>query len=406
MTKPALRRTLSLPLLTLYGLGTILGAGIYVLVGKVAGVSGSYAPAAFFMAALLAALTGYSYAQLSALFPKSAGEAVYIQQGLQKRWLAQLAGWLVMITGIVSAATLTRGFIGYLGVFLSLPDLLTVTTIIAAITFLACWGIRESAITAAIITIIEIIGLLIVIVAFQGSLFSNAGNWANLIPPFDLDIWLTISLGAFIAFYAFVGFEDMVNVAEEVIEPEKTLPKAIMLAVLFSSLLYVIIAIIAIFNLPVDELSQGDAPLARLLALKNQSLANLIALIGLVAVINGALVQVIMSSRMLYGLAKQSMAPKIFSQIHHSFHTPVFATLTIALFIWLFAMMLPLVTLAKLTSFITLTVFFLINASLFRIRLSNTASNFWINRSTVIPMLGGISCLLLLLIQLSQFIVK
>ena len=313
-----------------------------------------------------------------------------------------------MITGVVSAATLTRGFIGYLDVFIALPHILTITLLLGAITFLACWGITESAYTAAVITIIEIAGLLLVIFAFGDSLFTSSEKWENLLPPVKADIWLSISLGAFIAFYAFVGFEDMVNVAEEVIEPEKTLPKAIMLAVIFSSSLYVIIAVVAVFNMTPAQLNQGDAPLASLLALKSKSLANIISVIGLIAIINGALVQLIMSSRMLYGLANQSMAPKVFSSVNHVSQTPIIATLTIASAIWLFAIALPLVSLAKITSFITLTVFLLINTSLLKINLRRREQlkSSLLKSKTILPFLGAISCLLLLIIQLSQYLIN
>jgi len=135
-----LKRSIGLPMLTLYGLGTILGAGIYVLVGKVAVTAGLYAPIAFLIAASLAALSGYSYAALSSRFPQSAGEAVYIQQAFGIKWLSTLVGWMVILTGIVSAATISKGFVGYLQVFVPIPDFWAITLLLATMTFLAFWA--------------------------------------------------------------------------------------------------------------------------------------------------------------------------------------------------------------------------------------------------------------------------
>ena len=243
-TKVELKRSISFPLLTLYGLGTILGAGIYVLVGRVAVYAGLYAPISFLLAALLAGLSGYSYAALSSRYPKSAGEAVYVQEAFGFRLLSAVVGWMVVLTGIVSAATISSGFVGYLQAFVEITDFWAITLLLIAMTFLAVWGVAESVIVTAITTVLGIVGLLMIL-GFSGPAFLTLPErLPEVMPPlFDGAVWFGILLGAFLAFYAFIGFEDMVNMAEEVIEPERTLPRAIVVAIVVSSLFYYFIAL-------------------------------------------------------------------------------------------------------------------------------------------------------------------
>lgn len=158
-----LKRSLNLWLTLTYGLGTILGAGIYVLVGKVAGYAGFFAPLAFLLASVVAGFTAYSYSHLCARHPKAAGEAVYVHEAFHKRWLTSLTGWFVVLTGISSAAALTRGFAGYFQILLPLPDMLIVLILVILVCLLASWGIGQSAIAAMIITLIELAGLILVI---------------------------------------------------------------------------------------------------------------------------------------------------------------------------------------------------------------------------------------------------
>src|SRR3989338_3465696 len=261
MTQPVeLKRTLSLAQITFYGLGTILGAGIYVLVGKVADTAGLYAPIAFLIAALLAGLTGLSYAELAARHPKSAGEAVYVEDGLRWRSLSILVGFLIIIAGIVSAATIANGFVGYLHVFVVVPDWLAITLLVFSLGGLAAWGIDESVMAATFITLIEIGGLLLILAVAGGSLAELPARLPELIPPPDGVVWQGILLGAFLAFYAFIGFEDMVNVAEEVKDPTRNLPLAILIAIGVSTVLYLLVALVAGPAPPPAELAQSRGP--------------------------------------------------------------------------------------------------------------------------------------------------
>ncbi len=365
---PELKRSLSLVQITFYGLGTILGAGIYVLVGKVADSAGLYAPVAFVIAALLAGVTGLSYAELAARHPKSAGEAVYVQDGLRFRPLSILVGFLIILTGIVSAATIANGFVGYLHVFVAMPDWLAIALLVLALGALAAWGIDESVMAATFITLIEVGGLLLILFVAGDSLTTLPARLPELLPPPDAVVWQGILLGAFLAFYAFIGFEDMVNVAEEVKEPTRILPLAILLAIGISTTLYLLVALVAVLALPPAELSQSRAPLALIWERTTGSSPAAISLISLFAVVNGALIQIVMAARVFYGMSREGWLHAVFGRVHRRTRTPLVSTAVVTALVLVLALWLPIVTLAKATSFIILVVFAFINLALLRIK--------------------------------------
>lgn len=365
MAQPAeLKRSLSLALITFYGLGTILGAGIYVLVGKVAGYAGLYAPVAFLAAAALTVLTGLTYAELSARFPRSAGSALYVQEGFNRRSLSILTGWLIILTGIVSSATLANGFVGYLQVFVVVPDWLVVTVLVLALGALAAWGIAESVTAASVVTVIEIGGLLFILAVAGDSLTALPAWLPELLPPAEAAVWQGILLGAFLAFYAFIGFEDMVTVAEEVKDPARNLPRAILLSIAVSTVLYLLVALVAVLSLDLPELAGSRAPLALVYERATGSAPVIIGLISLFAVVNGALIQIIMSARMFYGMSREGWHHAAFGAVHPVTRTPLLATAVATGMVLVLALWLPLVTLAKATSFIILIVFALVNLAL------------------------------------------
>ena len=399
-----LKRTLSLAQITYYGLGTILGAGIYVLVGKVAGSAGLYAPIAFLVAGLIAAFTAFSYAELAARYPFCAGEAVYVQQGLGIRGLAILVGGLIVLTGIVSCATMVSGFVGYLQIFLPLPRWLTVTLLIFALWALASWGIAESVKAATVVTLIEVGGLLLIIAVSGRHLLDLPQRLPELLPPFDPAIWHGILLGAFLAFYAFIGFEDMVNVAEEVQEPRRNLPRAILLALGLATLLYLLVALAAVLTLPLDELVRSSAPLAEMYRRAPGQEPLLIGLISLFAVTNGALIQIVMGSRVLYGMSRQGWLPRPLGYVSPKTRTPLVATAAMALVVQGLALGVELVALAKATSFIILLVFALINLSLVRVKRRLPVAEGVRVYPMCLPVAGFLSCTALLAFQLFNWL--
>ncbi|KUJ83693.1 amino acid permease [Microbulbifer flavimaris] len=396
----SLKRSLSLPVISFYGIGTIIGAGIYVLIGEVGAAAGLSLPYAFLLAGVIAAFTALSYAELSSRFPVSAGSAAYIWKAWRRPWPAQVVGSLVAITGIVSAATIANGFTGYLGLFIELPHALAITLLVALLTLIALWGINESALTVTLVTLVEVAGLLFVIYVSHDAPPANA--WREI---FALPEWNALPgllVGSFLAFYAFIGFEDMVNTAEEVKNPRKSLPRAILIAITVSTVLYMTVAALAVRILPVTQLGQSDAPLASMVTQAGYSPA-FIGVISLFAVVNGALVQIIMASRLLYGMAVKNMAPAIFARLNARTRTPILATLLIGAVILAFALWLPLATLAKITSFIMLLVFCLVNAALLTIKnRREKPENAVICYPAWIPVLGFLSCLALMIFAVAS----
>jgi amino acid transporter len=367
LSEPTLKRDIGYSLLTLYGLGTILGAGIYVLIGEVARSAGSAAPSAFLFSALMAGFTAFSYAELASRLPRSAGEAAYVAEGFGLPTAAIAVGWAVIATGVVSAATMTRGFVGYLDLFISLPSSLVICALVGAIASLAAWGISQSLLLAGAVTVIEVAGLLLVCVVAGDSLSALPDRWSSFLPSAEAASWAGVLSGAFVAFYAFIGFEDMVNVAEEVKAPRTTIPRAIITALIVSTILYILIAVIAVLSMPAETLAGSTAPLALIVESRGVS-PRIIGLIGLFAVINGALVQVIMASRVLYGLASQGLTWQRFALINGRTRTPLYATAVVAVCILLFALVFSLDRLARFTSFIALGIFVVVNASLWRLK--------------------------------------
>jgi len=369
MNQPTqLKRGLSLWLLVFYGLGNILGAGIYVLVGKVAGSAGLFAPVAFLVASLVAAFTALSYAELVARYPLSAGEAVYVQKGLGLPALSVLVGLLIVLMGAVSAATIANGFVGYLDILIEVPDAIAITLLVIVLAAIAIWGIVESVRIAALVTVIELLGLGLVLAVAGDSLFSIPERLPELIPPTDPVIWQGILFGAFLAFYAFIGFEDMVNVAEEVRNPARNVPLAILIALGVTTLLYAAISLTAVLTVAPQQLAASDAPLATVYQQASGSKPVTLSIISIFAVVNGALIQIIMGSRILYGMSRQGWLPTPFGHVWRKTQTPATATIATAGVVLVLALWLPLVTLAKSTSFLVLFIFSLINLSLLRIK--------------------------------------
>ncbi|HFD32454.1 MAG TPA: amino acid permease [Gammaproteobacteria bacterium] len=401
--KSTLVRKLSLPLLAFYGIGTILGAGIYVLVGKVAGVSGFYAPVSFILASLLAAFSAFSYAELAARFPRSAGEAVYVEEGFGIKSLSVVIGLMIVAVGIISTATLAHGFFGYLKVFVDLPETLVVIFLVLSIGFVCAWGIGQSVMIASAMTIVEIIGLLIIIYVGRDAFHLIPTRLPDMIPPSDMSIWAGIFIGSFIAFYAYLGFEDIVNVAEEAIQPRINIPLAIIISLIVTTLFYILISIVAIILISPEKLSSSHAPLAMLYQTTTGQSPVVITIISLISVINGALIQVIMASRVLYGMSRKQWLPEKIGVVNEKTHTPLNATIIIILLVLLFALSFPLLSLAKITSFITLIIFMIINFALIKIKFSQKEYEGF-KVPLFIPVTGGVSTLMFVLYLSSTFI--
>lgn len=389
-----LRRSLSLPAISLYGIGTVLGAGIYVLVGEVAGEAGLLAPLSFLLASLVAALTGLSFAEWTSRRPESAGEAVFVREGLGSDRLATLVGLAVALTGIVSAGAIAVGFAGYFQVFFAVPDAVATGGLVIALGLLAAWGIDESAGAAVVMTIIEIGGLLLVLWVGREHLAALPSHAGDLFVPTSPGAAGGVFVGAFVSFYAFIGFEDLVNSAEEVKDPERNLPLALLITLITATALYLLVATTCVLALPLEELSASDRPLAEVYARATGREPLLISGISTIAVANGALVNMIMASRVLYGLSRRGWLPDGFGRVNARTRTPLLATAVITLLVLALAVSFPLSTLAQVTSLIILAVFGLVNVALWRVKGRSTHDGFTVPRWVPVAALATIVALL------------
>lgn len=387
-TPVTLKRTISLPSLVLYGLGTTIGAGIYALIGELARVSGFLAPASFLFAAFMAGLTAMSFAELSARHPRAAGAAVYVSEGLKSKHLSTVVGFLVIAAGLISAAALTNAFSGYLNQLFELNRELSIILVVLVLCLVAMWGITESVLVASLVTVIEIGGLLIVIYVSYTGIPNITDKLDLLIPSFEATSFIGIGSGALLAFYAFIGFEDMVVVAEEVKEVKSTLPYAIMLTLGITTVLYISIMVAAVVGLPTGALANSNAPLVYMYEYFSGGSGSVIGIIGMLAIINGALIQIIMASRVMYGLSFRGQLPGIFSRVNPFTRTPLLATGFAALIVLVLALAGRLASLAEATSVIMLLVFALVNLSLWRIKIKESPAEHIIHFPLWVPVFG------------------
>jgi len=395
-----LKRSLSLPLITIYGLGTMVGGGFYALLGKVAGHAGMLAPVSFLVAAGVAFVTALSFGELAARYPYSAGESRYVHEAFRRPRLSIMIGWLVIATGIVSAATLANAFAGFLQDLIVLPIGWGVVLLVVALCAVSIWGISQSVLLAGLITVIEVGGLIYVLVTVRGQWAELPLRWKELVPSFQVEPWSGILAGSFLAFYAYIGFEDMVNEGEEVLEPSRNLPRAILIALVVTAALYLLVAIPAVLMVPPAQLAAARTPLALLVPQESNTARVMIVCVSMLAGVNGALVQLIMASRVAYGMSDNGMGPAILARVHSRTHTPIAATLLMAVLILVFGLWLPLEVLARLTSAIMLVNFTAVNLSLVVIKLrSHEIDGEGPRHSIWVPVVGGLLCLVFLVFQ-------
>ncbi|WP_050606086.1 APC family permease [Ruegeria sp. 6PALISEP08] len=390
-----LRRALTTPLLTLYGLGVTVGAGIYVLVGATAGIAGQFAALSFVVAALVVSLTALSYAELATRFPVSAGEAAYVEAGFRKNWMAVFVGLAVAASGVISASAVAIGAASYLHALTGFAIPILTIGVVLIMGLIALWGITESVFVAAAITIIEIAGLLFVIGWGMSIQDPQGYGISSMLPPLELDAWRGIFAASLLAFFAFVGFEDMANVAEEVKDPVRTIPKAILLTLVLATMLYLGTSMTVLLVVPVGVLSTSAAPLALVFSNAPEVIKQGFSAVAIVATVNGVLIQMIMASRVIYGLADRDHLPKVLALVPKATQTPVVATLLVVAIIVLLTQTIPIGTLAERTSQIVLGVFVLVNISLILLKMQPDEAAKHFRVPLVVPILGVITSALL-----------
>ena len=387
-----LRRRLGLAMLVLYGTGVTVGAGIYVLIGAIAGHAGAYAPWSFVLAAAVMALTVASYAELSTRFPVSAGEAAYVRAAFRSRALAMAVGLLTVVTGVVSSAAVTLGSAGYIRQFIDLPQGLIVVIVVLALGAVAAWGILESVALASLFTLIEVSGLVVVIVAGIHADLPIAATIIHM-PPLDATALSGIGFGSLLAFFAFIGFEGLANVVEEAKVPHRDVPRAMALTLGISTILYVVVAAVAVSAGPIERLAASSAPLSQVFREVAGVSPATISAIAIVSTLNTILAQMTVAARIVYGIAREGELPVIFARVHPGTGTPLIATACIAALVVPLALFVPLTPLAEVTSLATLAVFALVNLALLRLRYRGVRSDKpHVTVPIWIPVAGFVTC--------------
>lgn len=411
-----LKRTIGPGQLMLYGIGSMLGAGIYGLVGKGAGIMGNAVWMAFLLAMTAALLTGLSYASIASRYPRAAGAAYVTERAFRASWLSYLVGLTVVASGIASAATQSKVVAANLNVLIGLNTGVTIAgapveIVLLAIGFLMIVagivyrGISESIWANTACTLIEVSGLLLVVAVGmrfwgQTDLMEVAASPAN---PEGLLTTALLLQGAILTFFSFLGFEDMLNVAEEVKEPERNMPIAMIGAMLIVSLIYIAVSITAVSIVPWQELSTAPGPLRSVIERAAPWFPAVgFTFITIAAVANTALVNTIMGSRMLYGLARQGLLPAVLGKVHKKRRTPHVAVGVLFVIIAALQFAGDIAQLAGATVLLLLLVFVVVNSALIILkrREGNIPGRF--NAPLLVPFLGGGLCLVMILGQVLQ----
>ena len=411
--QPELKRVMGPKLLLLFIIGDILGTGIYALTGQVAAEVGGAAWLPFVIAFVVASLTACSYLELVTKYPQAAGAALYVHKAFGIHFIAFIVCFTVMCSGITSASAAGGAFASNFMVGFGLGEggstrlviALVFMLLIAAINFR---GVGESVGLNVVLTLVELSGLLLVILIGGFALFGGDADFSRVVAfetPEDKNVFLAISTATSLAFFAMVGFEDSVNMAEETKEPSKIFPRMMFTGLGIALIIYVLVAIIAVALVPVGELAGNDTPLVTVVetAAPGFPIAAILPFISLFAVGNSALINMMMASRLLYGMSKRGVLPAFLASVHSSRKTPwkaIIFTTVIALLLTTFVSLNPenplVVTLGGTTSLLLLAVFAVVNVSVLVLRREKVEHKHF-HTPTALPLLGVAFCLYLVL---------
>lgn len=390
-----LRRTISRPMLTVFVVGDVLGAGIYALVGAVGAEVGGAIWASFALAGVLALFTATAYAELVTKYPQAAGAALYVHRAYRTPFFTFMVAFAVMSSGITSAATLATAFGGdYLKEFVDLPTVLVGLVFVAVVEAINFRGIKESVWLNMGLTAIEVTGLVLVIVIGGAFLFDGGGDTGRVVEfTKDEAPVLAIVSGASLAFYALIGFEDSVNVAEETREPSRIYPPALFTGLAIAGAIYLLIAFIASAAVPTQALSDSSGPLLEVVQLGPLSVSTkLFSAIALFALTNGALINLIMASRLIYGMAAQGIVPRPLGRVHGGRRTPWVAILFTGTLAGILIAIGSLEHLADTTVLLLLGVFVCVNTAVLVLR-RDPVEHEHFHAPTILPVVGVVTCL-------------
>jgi len=389
-----LERSLSLWEVTLMSVGIILGAGIYVVIGKAAGITGNSIWLSFILGALVATFTGLSYAELCSRYPKAGAEYIYIKHSFGKK-SAWLGGWLIIAGNIIGAATVALGFSYYFSALFETPLLLTSMILLILCGIILILGVKETASVTILFTVIEAIGLIIIISIGLPRLgevdyFQLANGLKGVIEA------------SVLIFFSYLGFQGITRLAEETKNPEKTIPKAIILSIIITTVIYILVGISAVSVVPSNELAQQEAPLAAIAEkVFGQQSFFLLSGIALFSTFNTALMMLLSGSRLVYGISKEKALPKIFSHISKKTLAPSTAIIAVVIVSIIFLFIGDLTSIANLTNFTVFSVFIFVNASLIYFRIKKPVSEGFkvpinIKNIPILPILGILTSLFMI----------
>ena len=401
---PSLMRTIGPAQMALYGLGSMLGAGIYGLIGKAAGQAGNAVWLSFVVALVAALLTAFSYASLGSRYPRAAGAAYVTERAYGFPLLSFMVGLALVCSGLTSIATQSQVFAANIAALFgleSIPLSWLALGFLLILTGLVFRGIRELMWVNVLCTLIEAGGLVIVIVA-------GASYWGSVdyletptLPGGD-HAALLVMQAAVLAFFAFIGFEDMINVAEETRDPERTVPLGLILAMAAAAVLYIAIAVTAVSVVPWQELAEAPGPITAVMERAAPSVPPLLfTVITLFAVANTALVNYVTASRLIYGMARQGLLPQRLGNVHAARRTPHLAVAALFLVLAPLALLGTITELAAATVLLLLLVFTVVNGALFILkgRDGEKRGRFEIPRA--LPALGALTCLILIVVRVA-----
>ena len=329
-----LKRSITGRLLFFYVLGDVLGSGIYVLIGLVAGAVGGAFWVAFAVGVTVATVTGLAYAELATKYPKAAGAALYVNRAFGNKTLTFMITVFMLAAVFAAAGSLASGFASYFSEVWELPPLLLVSlvflTVLAVVNYL---GITESVVANMVMTFVEVAGLVIVMVIGVWHVAEGNADF-SVLTDFEAETnpVLAVIAGVALAFFAMTGFENAVNVAEETVDPARSFPRALVGGMIAAGVIYVLVAMTAALTVPIGTLADSDAALlevveAGILPISVTFMATLFACIAMVAITNTTLVSVVTQSRILYGMAKEDVVPGVFGKVHASRRSPWVALL-------------------------------------------------------------------------------
>ncbi|GHE09639.1 APC family permease [Klenkia taihuensis] len=400
-TQPELERVMGPGLLLLFIVGDVLGTGIYALTGQVAAQVGGIVWAPFLVAFLVALVTAFSYLELVTKYPRAAGAALYTHKAFGVHFLTFLVAFAVMSSGITSASTAARAFSSNAAaVFgLDLGEGIGITLIglgfMGLVAVVNLRGVGESVKANVVLTCVELTGLLVVIGVGAWALGLGEGDLSRVteVDTGDQSLLGGVIAATGLAFFAMVGFEDSVNMAEECKEPRRIFPRVLLTGLAVTGVIYVLVSISAISLVPADRLSQGDTPLLQVVQAGAPGFPlGLFGVITMFAVANSALINMLMASRLVYGMSREGVLPPLLGRVGPRRRTPVTAILfTTALAFGLITFVGAVPDLGGTTALLLLVVFAVVNVAVLVLRRDRVDADHF-RTPALLPVVGALAC--------------